>query len=137
MVDYPFELHGNKFSYTVGNPMGFYSSWASFTLAHHFVMYRCCRELNIPYKEAKYVILGDDVLIGDHSLAKLYKEMITNLGVDFSPLKSHESPTLFEFAKRYFVDGCEISPFPVSSIKESAKRYYLLVNLLDELTRKG
>lgn len=25
--------------------MGAYSSWASFALAHHYVVYYCCREL--------------------------------------------------------------------------------------------
>jgi hypothetical protein len=112
--------------------MGLYSSWASFTMAHHFVMFHCARELEIPWHEAKYVILGDDVLIGDHRLKTRYIEVITRLGVTFSPLKTHSSSKFIEFAKRLVLNGVEITPFPISSLKESAKRYYLLVNLLFE-----
>jgi hypothetical protein len=137
MVGKPFEFSNRIISYSVGNPIGFYSSWSSFAVAHHYVMYYCCRELNIPYKEAKYVLLGDDILIGDRLLKEKYCEVITSLGVEFSPLKTHESKFLFEFAKRLFYKGEEITPFPISSLKESAKRYYLLVNLLDEVSRKG
>jgi hypothetical protein len=137
IVGKPFEFSGKIISYSVGNPMGFYSSWSSFAVAHHYVMYYCCRELNIPYKEAKYVLLGDDILIGDRLLKEKYCEVITSLGVEFSPIKTHESKFLFEFAKRLFFKGEEITPFPISSLKESAKRYYLLVNLLDEVSRKG
>jgi len=137
IVGIPFDFQGNKISYTVGNPMGFYSSWASFTVAHHFVMFYCCQELKISWKEAKYVILGDDVLIGDLSLKNKYVEMMTRLGVTFSPLKTHESFTLFEFAKRLFFKGQEVTPFPISSLKEVSKRYYLLVNLLAEQEVRG
>jgi hypothetical protein len=137
MVGMPFDFQGSKISYSVGNPMGFYSSWASFTVAHHYVMFYCCKVLRIPWKEAKYVLLGDDILIGDHQLAEKYKEVISGLGVEFSKVKTYESKNFFEFAKRLFINGSEISPFPVSSIKESHKRYYLMVNLLSELANKG
>jgi len=137
IVGLPFDYQQDKISYQVGNPMGFYSSWASFTVAHHFVMFHCCRELNIPWSEARYVLLGDDVLIGDRLLKNKYIEMMTRLGVTFSPLKTHESEFLFEFAKRLFYKGEEITPFPISALKEVSKRYYLLVNLLIELEPKG
>jgi hypothetical protein len=124
-------------TYGAGNPMGLYSSWNSFTVSHHYVMFYCCKELGIPFKNAKYVMLGDDVLIGDHRLAFAYKEFIKGLGVEFSDLKTHESKTLCEFAKRLVYNGQEITPFPISSIKESAKRFYLLVNLLSEQIERG
>lgn len=83
------------------------------------------------------MLLGDDVLIGDHQLAKLYIERITLLGVVFSPTKTYISAHFGEFAKRLLYRGEEISPFPISSIKESGKKYYLLTNLLIELEVKG
>lgn len=100
-------------------------------------MFYCCKELGIDWKTSKYCILGDDVLIGDHDLAMLYKEVILSLGVEISAIKTHESDKLFEFAKRLFLNGVEITPFPVSSLKESAKRYYLLTNLLNEEIQRG
>jgi len=30
-----FDYKGQKITYNVGNPMGFYTSWALTTLAHH------------------------------------------------------------------------------------------------------
>jgi hypothetical protein len=105
-------------------------------LSHHYVLFYCCKELGISFKEAKYCLLGDDILIGDRRLAEKYKEVMLDLGVTFSPLKTHESKTLFEFAKRLFYKGKEISPFPISALKESAKKYYLLVNLFREITKR-
>jgi hypothetical protein len=45
-------------------------------------------------------MIGDDLVITDQSLAQKYKEIITELGVEFSKPKSYESPHFFEFAKR-------------------------------------
>jgi hypothetical protein len=143
MIGIPFDYQQDKSSpkekicYSVGQPMGAYSSWNSFALCHHYVMYWCCKELNIPWRSAKYVILGDDVLIGDQRLAIKYKDTITLLGVDISDIKSHVSPKLYEFAKRLVFNGVEITPFPFSAIKESSKKFYLLTNLLVEESRKG
>jgi hypothetical protein len=123
--------------YAVGNPMGFYSSWNSFAVAHHYLMYYCGRELGIPFNELKYVILGDDVLIGDSRLSHKYKQVIRDLGVEFSELKTHTSCELAEFAKRLVWRGSEITPFPISSLKESRKRFYLLVNLFCEQMERG
>jgi len=100
-------------------------------------MYWCCKELGISWKDSKYVILGDDVLIGDTSLKEKYMEVITSLGVEVSSIKTHESSKLLEFAKRLVLNGQEITPFPVSAIQESSSKFYLLTNLLMEETRKG
>jgi len=134
MVGLPFDVGstGKKISYATGNPMGAYSSWASFTVAHHYIMFWCCRRLNLSWEKAPYMILGDDVLIGDESLSKLYRETIASLGVSISDVKSHSSGKLFEFAKRLVLNGEEISPFPLSALRESSKKFYLLTNLLME-----
>lgn len=47
MIGYPFHFHNKMISYSVGNPMGAYSSFASFALAHHYVVYFCCKELGL------------------------------------------------------------------------------------------
>jgi len=113
--------------YSVGNPMGAYSSWASFAVAHHFVVYDCCRELGIPFSSAKYVLLGDDILIGDEGLASAYRSRLKSLGVEISALKTLESFTTLEFAKRYVHMGEEVSPFPLSVISSSYKSVPLVV----------
>lgn len=56
-------------------------------------------------------------------------KIIHSLGVEASPAKTHKSKDLYEFAKRLFYRGEEITPFPISAISESVKRSYLLTTL--------
>jgi len=80
-------------------------------------------------------MLGDDILIGDHRLAERYKAYLQDLDVAFSPLKTHESKTLFEFAKRLFFNGVEITPFPIHAVKSATRFYHLIPVLYNELGR--
>lgn len=118
MVGYPFSYSGADVHYSVGNPMGAYSSWASFALAHHFVVYVACRQACTPWSRAKYVLLGDDILIGDRRVARKYLKILKELGVEVSVAKTFESYTLCEFAKRLLYLGEEVSPFPISAISD-------------------
>jgi len=59
------------------------------------------------------------------------------LGVEVSVLKTHESRDFFEFAKRLFYKGEEVSPFPISALQEISNKFYLVVSLLVELESKG
>lgn len=45
------------------------------------------------------------------------------LGVEVSVLKTHTSPHFFEFAKRLFYKGVEISPFPISAIQNTGGKF--------------
>nr|UVX28917.1 MAG: RNA dependent RNA polymerase [Ustilaginoidea virens mitovirus 1] len=138
MVGYPFDFKvDEKISYSTGNPMGAYSSFNSFALAHHYIIYFCCKELGKCWKTLPYSLLGDDIVIGDRDVAGLYKKTISSLGVDFSPSKTHSSECFFEFAKRIYLDGVEISPFPVSSLRQSSKSFSMMTTLLHETNRKG
>jgi len=67
----------------------------------------------------------------------MYIQVIRSLGVEISELKTHKSQNFLEFAKRMFYKGQEITPFPISALKESSKRYYRLVNLFMEQERRG
>lgn len=94
MVGYPFKFKGPKgsnreYCYSVGNPMGFYSSWATFAIMHHFVIYACCRKLGISWYSSSYKLLGDDIVIYDTRLALEYKILISQLGVEISESKTH------------------------------------------------
>jgi hypothetical protein len=79
--------------------------------------------------------LGDDILIGDHDLARVYKELIHGLGVELSINKTYESTRFLEFAKRHILNGREITPFPIHGVKEAKKFYDLLPLLFSELRR--
>lgn len=61
------------------------------------------------YASLKYRLLGDDIVIMDEELADKYLEVMTTLNVEISKTKSHTSKTVFEFAKRFGMDGVEIT----------------------------
>jgi len=70
-------------------------------------------------------------------VAEMYKTLIKSLGLEYSPLKTHESERFYEFAKRYFLDGIEITPFPFSALKECQKSVTQLTTLLFELNARN
>lgn len=76
--------------------MGAYSSWAAFALTHHIVLITACKD----EPNARYAVLGDDVVIRGHNAAMNYKRIIEALGVPLSETKTHVSRDTFEFAKR-------------------------------------
>jgi len=138
MVGYPFRApSGEEVRYSVGNPMGFYSSWACFALAHHFIMFWCCNEVGIKWSSAKYVILGDDVLIGNVSLGEAYRKKILTLGIEVSEQKSFTSRRICEFAKRFQYEGQEVTPFPVSSLVDNLGDVSLLYSSISGEEKKG
>lgn len=138
MVGYSFERKDlPPISYSVGNPMGAYTSWAAFTLAHHFVVYDAGIEAGIAWRLIPYAILGDDIVIANAKVAEIYLRKMSELGVEISLAKSHISKDMMEFAKRLFYKQVEISPFPLSAVKETSSRAFLLTGLLLEQLRRG
>ena len=137
MVGHPFDYLGVTLSYSVGNPMGAYSSWSSFAVAHHFVVYTCIKDLGLNFSDVPYCLLGDDIVIGHKDVAELYILKIRSLGVEINESKTHISKHFCEFAKRLIYKGQEITPFPYSSIKETSRRSYLLTGLLLDTIKKG
>jgi len=124
-------------TYQVGNPMGAYSSFNSFALAHHYLIYYCCREVRVDWKSLDYALLGDDIVICNEKIAERYMSLLVQLGIEFSKAKTHKSKEFYEFAKRIFYQGVEVSPFPYSALRECSKSYSLLFTLLWSLRNKG
>jgi len=56
------------------------------------------------------MILGDDIVIHHDVVAMKYREILQNLGVEVNAQKTHTSLHCFEFAKRWFYHGLEVSP---------------------------
>lgn len=139
MVGLPFHYDGQTYSYRAGQPMGAHSSWALFTLCHHFIIQLSCSQVGIdPFKFRSYLVLGDDVLIWDRRVAAVYKKLMTEtLGVDISESKTFTSNDMFEFARRVFYKGQEISPFPVAGLIATAKKYHLLYEVLKLAAGRG
>jgi hypothetical protein len=137
MVGYPFEYQGRAISYARGNPMGAYSSWSSFSLSHHFLVYYACNCAGIPWKSCPYMLLGDDIVIANDAVAGHYKRVLEGLDIPFSAEKSHSSTYLFEFSKRFVHDGTEVSPFPLAGLYENRNHWLLaLGTIFEEVHRK-
>lgn len=99
-------------SYRIGQPMGFYSSWAMLALTHHCIVWYASYQAGYTKDYFRhYAILGDDIVISSETVAREYKKIISNLGVSISLHKSYESSSTSEFAKSIFVDGFDVSPF--------------------------
>jgi hypothetical protein len=68
-------------------------------LQHHSLVHYAALTKGIN-PSGKYVLLGDDIVICDDSLASTYISVMSELDVNISPQKTHISKNLCEFAKR-------------------------------------
>jgi hypothetical protein len=144
LVNRPYDLPNNEISkkfgafgtvrYAVGQPMGALSSWAMLALTHHFIVqYAAFKVYRHKRWFTDYVILGDDLLVLDPKVAKMYLKVMADLGVEVGLAKSLVSTLGYgEFAKKFFnstdiVSGLSLKEF--SSLKDS------WANILNMLSR--
>jgi hypothetical protein len=107
---------GNTIKYGVGQPMGAYSSWAMFSVSHHILVRLAAKRAGKTVHFSNYILLGDDIVIGGKEVAENYLELLSILGVEYSPHKTHISNSTYEFAKRIYhlgddISGSQIRPF--------------------------
>jgi hypothetical protein len=122
--------------YTVGQPMGAYSSWGVFSLSHHFIVQYCAYLIG-EFPTRNYILLGDDIVIGGSELAETYKQVISSLGVGISSHKTHVSQNTYEFAKRWFRNNVEISPIQINAFMTTYKSYPLLFQTIRTYYERG
>jgi hypothetical protein len=109
----------DRFSYAVGQPMGLYGSFPLFALTHHAIILSLWEKMphfSTP-NQCPYVVLGDDVVIGDEELAARYLSLVTSLGVDVSMPKSNASNRIAQFAGKLITSSGVIdsAKIPVAS----------------------
>jgi hypothetical protein len=104
--------------YGAGQPMGALTSWAAFSLTHHFlVQYAAYKVSGTVEFFLDYALLGDDIVIADKKVAEVYLALLSEIGVEYGLAKSLISSTGgFEFAKRTFVAGKDASPISLLAI---------------------
>jgi hypothetical protein len=105
--------------YSVGQPMGAYSSWASLALTHHLIVLWCAHLCGHSLDFNQYIILGDDIVIKDTNVALKYISVMKRLGVDISETKTHVGKTTYEFAKRWIKGGVELTGLPLRGISDN------------------
>lgn len=113
--------NGRSIVYGAGQPMGAYSSWATFALTHHVIVRLAAKRAGLPVTFSGYALLGDDIVIANDAVAKEYRAILASLGVSVSELKTHSSRNCYEFAKRWVLDGVEVTPAPLGSLFEACR----------------
>lgn len=135
----PYDKGGNDsqgIRYSVGQPMGAYSSWAAFSLCHHLVVHFCAKLAGFHnFEFDQYILLGDDIVIKNDIVAKHYKTIMASLGVELSIAKTHVSKDTYEFAKRWIKLGNEITPFPILGLVENIHNPFLVYTILFDYAR--
>ena len=141
--------------YAVGQPMGALTSWAMLALTHHLIVQWAAvlaKAVDPGVWFSSYAILGDDVVIADRRVAKMYLALLGSLGVKVGLAKSLVSPTGrgLEFAKRFFnrvTEWRNCSPIPIlefqaavmsmPALMEFAKKYDLSLAAVLRLVGTG
>jgi hypothetical protein len=132
LISIPFAYDGNLIKYSVGQPMGAYSSWSTMALTHHMIV-----QASSPTPTSEYAILGDDVVIHGKALSENYLNIMKTLGVEISESKTLISPTHCEFAKKIFdfATGNEISclgpKLILTTVRTKAFSYMLIIESLN------
>lgn len=125
LVNRSFTYEGNLYKYSVGQPMGAYTSWAAFTLTHHLVVHWAAYLCGL--KDFKdYIILGDDIVIKNNKVAQKYIVIMTRLGVEISKPKTFVSNDSYEFAKRVICKGLEVTGLSLKGILGNINNPYII-----------
>jgi len=116
--------------FSVGQPMGAYSSWPVFALTHHLVVRWAFWKAGVK-PDKLYAVLGDDVSIAHPVAASFYRRLMTvDLGVAISEAKSYiPEPGVVpgEFAKQLFSRGKDITPLTPDLLESAASHTWSLI----------
>lgn len=129
-------LNKTSVSYAAGQPMGAYSSWAMLALTHHLIVQMAAYRVygtNVWFPN--YAVLGDDIVIADAAVARAYFHiMVVELQVKIQETKSLVSDNgTFEFAKKTFVRGVEVSPVSLKGFQAALRNLPVMEGLLSAL----
>lgn len=102
----PFSLSWSK-----GQPLGLYPSFAAFALTHGLMLKSIEESLGL---HQSFIVLGDDVAIFHPEVHRVYQETLKSLGCPVSKLKSLASNGVSEFAGRIITS---YGPLPVEKWK--------------------
>jgi len=135
----PYFYQGQPFYYSVGQPMGAYSSFAMLSLTNHVIMVSAMNKLQLVYDDSKplYAILGDDVAIANEPLAFNYQWLMDSvLGVVINPIKGFEG-NLIEFAKNWFYkNGVNLSPLGSKALLRSIRSPLFITSVIADYRLK-
>lgn len=124
--------------YSVGQPMGAYSSWGMLAVTHHVIVQIAAIRAGFKVNTFRqYCVLGDDIVINNDRVAKHYQDLMYTLGVGINPSKSIISYDVVEFAKRWLTPYGEVSPLGPGNVLNCSRNPGALGSLLYEAHHKG
>jgi hypothetical protein len=113
------------YKYSVGQPMGAYSSWAMLAVTHHVITRLASIEAGHS-NFSDYAVLGDDFVIRNDKVADQYLIIMKLLGVEINLDKSVISNRFSEFAKRLKGVNINITPIgPGLILRFIRDRFYI------------
>jgi hypothetical protein len=89
----------SQISWSKGQPLGMYPSFAAFTISHGLLIQSLLKKK----WNGEFFVLGDDVVILDDSLATKYFDTLTELGCPYSTEKTLQSERIAEFAGKVII----------------------------------
>lgn len=136
LLDFGWVYKGEGVKYSVGQPMGAYSSWAMLALTHHVIVRVAAHQAGIRVIP-NYVVLGDDIVINHDLVAQQYRTIMSALGVNINMSKSLVSKNMCEFAKRWVTPEYDLTPLGPGNILVCLREPFFLGTLVSEAKRKG
>jgi len=124
----------------VGQPMGFKSSFPIMALTHHVVVMEAARIAGVE-NFTEYVILGDDIVIGNKLVAEAYKQIMKKIGVMVNNTKSVVPGPVgvrgAEFCSRLALNGLEVTKLPIRACLEAIQNSTSIPSLWNTLIRRN
>lgn len=136
LLNIPWQFKGQEVMYSVGQPMGAYSSWAMLALTHHSIVKLAAHKCGLK-DFSDYAVLGDDIVIKHDDVAAKYLSLMEILGVKINSSKSVVSKDLCEFAKRLVTPTHDLSPIGAGAILSIIRKPALIGAFFHELTSKS
>lgn len=136
LLNIPWFYKGEEVRYSVGQPMGAYSSWAMLALTHHTIVKLAAHKCGLK-DFTSYAVLGDDIVIKHDAVAASYLNLMEMLGVKINQSKSVVSKDLCEFAKRLVTPSHDLSPIGPGAILSIIRKPALIGAFFHELTAKS
>jgi len=127
-------------TYSVGQPMGAYASWAALAMTHHCLIRKLCLDRGISTN--CYLVLGDDVVINNKVIAEAYLAAVTlDLGICISQGKSllpdRQIPgtSSGEFAKQVVRDGVNLTPISTILVDQiwNLHHWWMMTSLIADI----
>lgn len=104
-------------------------------LTHHVIIRYAAWRKGLTFPQ--YRVLGDDALIVGRVHYESYVEVCAFLNMEVNLTKTFSSRKLVEFAKRFFYQNVDITPFPLGSVLSSKCSPVILSTALSNALDKG